>query len=1007
VRLSHLGSWSALLVGFLLCVHTSLTSEAQTILSPDATEAPGERPYEMVWANRVEPAVPTVRFDQLDGWKVEVQGGAQATLQVTRAQNVWNRPVARLRYKGEGKGEAKPRVSLVPPTAVVLPENTDSVDMWLYGNRWGWENPPGTPPVRIVLHLRDDENKEHDLLVDTVRWQEWWLMHKKLPAGWPGPLRMESIEVADGWQTEWRELFFDSIRFYCEELPPLKFAPRPLRNLTLAPGQSPGANTGPGKLPFPTTEKTILPMHLSGHFQNRVTYEPASGRYRFAYRGKDCSLSYFFEPGKGLAGIDVGLEAGPRARVLDGSAVRFSTETTRATLTSAKRSGDVVSAEYSDGTMLQLQLWQKSLVVDVSNRTGQASELSFGHISGVTEPRTIFIPYLTYGGGAHPCVLLSRAGTNHVFTSIWVDWYRSNGSELYAAESADTDTARINGGVRYQPRTDGKRNPMFERVFITVSPRFEEVLPTVPNPVGLHAKEAVDRLWQESWGPGDFEKEMQRSRMLRAYGIEKLIQCNHEIAWRDGGESFTLRTRAAPKKGGDAALQRYIAHQRGLGWFAGLYSNYTDYSPVNEFWTPDGVQRQPDGNWRSAWPRCWGEKPLKAVEFDALLAPQIQAKFNSNSAYTDVQTAVAPWGYIDYDARVLGAATFAQTFYAYGELLRNDSRVYDGPIFSEGTYQWLYAGLADGNYALAYDHRPLAKEPLLPVFDLYQIHTKECDIGMGWTGNFCEGIPDWNKPENLDRSIDRFLLHTLAYGHIGWLVEETHGMDRACRSYYMLQQVQARYGLKVPERIAYWDGAQLVSVSEALVRELPRARRQLFVQFPGGLQLWLNDHPAENWLIPVGQTSSSAGAEASTPRPLDLPPAGWAAFTRDRKLFSYSALSGTNRVDYLRSPAYVYLDGRGHWFDAPEAASDGALAIKPLGKNQLEIIHISGSKEFVIHRPYQVRGECATCEAFDVEGKPLKTDPCRNSGLETRIPPEEKAIRYVLRFAQSRRPTTP
>jgi hypothetical protein len=110
---------------------------------------------------------------------------------------------------------------------------------------------------------------------------------------------------------------------------------------------------------------------------------------------------------------------------------------------------------------------------------------------------------------------------------------------------------------------------------------------------------------------------------------------------------------------------------------------------------------------------------------------------------------------------VPGAGTFAQTFYAYGELLRNDSRVYGGPIFSEGTYHWLYAGLADGNYALAYDGRPLAKEPLLPVFDLYQIHPKECDIGMGWTVNFCDAIPDWRKPENLDRAIDRFLLHTL------------------------------------------------------------------------------------------------------------------------------------------------------------------------------------------------------------------------------------------------------
>ena len=37
---------------------------------------------------------------------------------------------------------------------------------------------------------------------------------------------------------------------------------------------------------------------------------------------------------------------------------------------------------------------------------------------------------------------------------------------------------------------------------------------------------------------------------------------------------------------------------------------------------------------------------------------------------------------------------------------------------------------------------------LLPVFDRYQIHSRECDFGMGWTANFCHAIPDWHKPEN-------------------------------------------------------------------------------------------------------------------------------------------------------------------------------------------------------------------------------------------------------------------
>jgi len=984
----------------------------QTILAPDPNEPAGERPYEMVWANRSEPAPPSLRFDHLDGWRLEVEHGAQATLQVTRAQNIWNRPVSRLRYRGDGKKELKPTIFLIPAEPVALPQAADSVDLWLFGNRWDWENPPGTPPVEIVLHLRDSSGKERELRVDRVRWQEWWLMHKKLPASLPLPLRLVKIEVSGGWQTEWREIFFDSIRFYHEELAAIHFSPRSQRNLRLPEGQSSGANTGPGRLPFPTQENTILPVHLGGKYNNGIT-EVGLGHCSLDYKGKDGSITYFFDLSKGLDSLEVLVDGEMVSRPLDKAVVKLRDKEKNSALRTVRHEGNRIAAEYEDGTLLHLQIWQKSLVVDVSNTTGQATELSFGQISAVSEPRIVPIPYLTYGGGPRPCVLLSRASTNHVFTSIWLDWYRSNGSEPYAAEATSTNSAHINGGVRYHPRTDSTLNPLFERIFITVSPKFEEVLPTIPNPAGLHAKEAVDRLWQESWGPDDYEKQMKRSRMLRAYGIQKLIQCNHEIAWRDGGESFTLRTRAAPKKGGDTALQQYVKHQESLGWLEGLYSNYTDYAPVNEFWNPDGVQRQSNGNWRSAWPRCWAEKPLKAVEFDALLAPQIKKKFNSNSAYTDVQTAVSPWGYNDYDARLPGAGTFAQTFYAYGELLRNDSRVYAGPIFSEGTYQWLYAGLADGNYALAYDGHPLAKEPLMPVFDLYQIHSKECDIGMGWTANFCDAIPEWKKPENIDRAIDRFLLHTLAYGHIGWLVEEEHGIERTCRSYYMLQQVQARYGLKVPSQIAYWDGARLVSVSEALIRDLPRTRRQMFLEYPGGLQLWLNDHPTENWRIFLGKGFNARQTD-ETPHPgplpserervkqrqpaIDLPPAGWAALAPKGKLYSFSALDGTNRVDYLRSPDYIYLDDRGHWFDAPEAASAGAVVIRLLTKNKLSITHISGTEPFVIRRPFQVSGAGVACEAFDVDGNTLRTPEWQDDGRETQIKPEGKAISYILKF---------
>ena len=226
----------------------------------DSEQTPGQRPYEMVWANRVEPASPTLRFDQLDGWTAQVEGGAQATLQVTRAQNVWDRPVARLRYRGEGKADAKPRVVLRPPQPVQLPGTSDSVEMWVYGNRWGWVNPPGTPPVRILLHLRDNEDQALDVTMDSVRWEEWWLVHRRLPKTLPPSARLESIEIAGGWQPDWREIFFDSIRFYSETVAPLHFTPRAQRNLTLFDGQSAGVNTGTAtSCPFRRESRRFCP----------------------------------------------------------------------------------------------------------------------------------------------------------------------------------------------------------------------------------------------------------------------------------------------------------------------------------------------------------------------------------------------------------------------------------------------------------------------------------------------------------------------------------------------------------------------------------------------------------------------------------------------------------------------------------------------------------------------------------------------------------------------------
>ena len=56
-----------------------------------ASEAVGQRPYEMVWANRTEDDYPpAIDFESLDGWTVFAED-AEARVVRTREQQLWGR----------------------------------------------------------------------------------------------------------------------------------------------------------------------------------------------------------------------------------------------------------------------------------------------------------------------------------------------------------------------------------------------------------------------------------------------------------------------------------------------------------------------------------------------------------------------------------------------------------------------------------------------------------------------------------------------------------------------------------------------------------------------------------------------------------------------------------------------------------------------------------------------------------------------------------------------------
>ena len=217
------------------------------------------------------------------------------------------------------------------------------------------------------------------------------------------PAALSGIEIAGIKNTAERYFYCDSLAFYAEELKPLKFKPQPKRNLLPFRGQIAGVNTGPGVLPFPTREATILPTNKETRF--RVSARATTtNQFDLQYVGKDATVTYTYAPQNGtLSEVTVSVNGGPAFRPLDGGGLRFAEDTGKRAaegkLVSASLLNGVVRAKFRFGMQTAeyaLRLWQKSLVLDVWCDGGEAAELDFGQVSGVANPRLITgaVPYL-------------------------------------------------------------------------------------------------------------------------------------------------------------------------------------------------------------------------------------------------------------------------------------------------------------------------------------------------------------------------------------------------------------------------------------------------------------------------------------------------------------------------------------------------------------------------------------------------------------------------------------
>ncbi len=902
----------------LFCLRLTAIAQDPASNEDEAGAPEGQRPYEMEWAGRTQPEHPELTgFEDLSGWTIRSFNGARAAAYRSRQERLYGEYSMKLVYAGES---AISSFILEPPQPIPIPCAFTGVNLWVRGNNWGWVNPPATSRVGVYVRVRDAKDEDYRVPLGTIDFDYWSILHETvvspdgksrhyeaLGANNDGvldfPARFTGIEVVGCASAAPARLYFDSLQCYVMEYKPLFFTP------------------GPETLPWPTTPDTILPLQKEattiaftpGDKVCRWTVEAPSGDLAYTYRSGDGSLSDIqVEMGGKIfhpcwrGGITFDLN-GKRIRPGDAGV------TARCAAFECVDAGCRVDWELASGEAVAryryaLRVKGKSLVVDVTAEGRQAAQLDIGLAHGLNDAKTVFFPYLTYGMD-WPKVVFGAGGGP--FLLALPDYYNSDASELFGEPRLhEAGAIGYTGGAVYLPRTDGVRNPLRERIFINVSRDVQEVLPNIPNPNCDTGDAARECLWRNI-GPAHQNEMLAR---YKAYGIDKFIACHHEVGWREGGESFTLRDRPAPSIG-DERLAQYGAFVRGLGYRFGTYTNYVDFAPVNANWNEDDVCLDSEGRWQKAWPRTYALKPLRAVEKEAEYAPRIHERYGTTAQYCDVHTAYSPWGRTDYDARTPGAGMFRTQFNAFARLLWNESSAHHGPVFSEGNHHWFYAGIVDGNYATIYPYGAGEKcEPLVD-FDLLRMHPKMTDFGMGFPVMYYGETGDWTKNHSrLSPYFDRFMTATIAFGHIGFLTEEW-GLDGTLKSYYLLQALQQRYAMIPVRKIEYFNGDQFVDTSTALATEAHK-RRQIHVAYENGLETWSNLSERLDWPLSVDGTAYL------------LPPASFIAFRPGDILVSSASVDGVRR-DVVRCADYLYLDTRGGVVHTPELSTRGAVAVKP------------------------------------------------------------------------------
>jgi hypothetical protein len=871
----------------------------------DSKDGDGERPYEIAWANRSENPSAQVSFERLVGWQGTVFGDAEVAVSASRAQRLWRSQVAKVSV-GACQSFV---VGLKPPKPIPIPADADAVNCWVHSNHL---YSAGSTPVELLVTVVDSRGACVDLNTGPLRGNYWELRQGLLPAQRVArlqrPLYFHSLTLSAGKLVEPVTMYLESLAFFKRER-------RPYARLERL--------TDPG---FPTTEDNMLPP-AKPEWRTRAAATQDGKGATFTTTSPDGALTYAVVPTEnGLSEVTARFGDGPTFQPLADGALELAapSDTTggQARLLSSRLAGGslvtkwALVGEGADVTyQVTYQLRGRTLLVDVSCPGGRARGLRLGKVRGLPQLRGIEVPYLVMHRPPTPRVALG----GKVFCSVLVDWYHSNCSVLDttpAADEPDADGLTVNGGTVYNPLTDGKRNELRDRVLVTVSPEFHDTLPSIATPRSERIEELAPAMFVMSsdFTPGFY-------RTLKRYGLDEVLAVHFAgIWWRRAGEGFAMRWRPRPELT-EEQVRRYREDLRGLGYLWGMLVNYTCYSALNEYWDENKVSLTSAGQLNDGWFGHFDTKPNAMPELAEVVGENIRARYPTDCVYLDVHT---NWGADarDYEAGVDGAGTARGTILGNAACLR-EVHNQQHALCSEGICRWLYAGVADMDYAQWAEVTKPEGKPLLPDFDLLRIHPKQIGTAMGYSPTCfftTEGLEAYYRDPGKGTAHQPFYHYvaaTLAHGHSAMIgYSYFPPLARTLHYYALLSGPQEDYLPDTVADIAWYsdkDG-EFLSTSEAL-RAGVRDAGKLRVTYAGGQVVHVNYHAANTWKL------------SRNGRDFELPPYGW-LIEKPGSLFAYSTLVDGRRVDYVDCPRYLYLNSGDRPATEGALTADGAVLVQ-------------------------------------------------------------------------------